>query len=109
MLSQVQHEVKGEGMSMTVKLEERLEREIDLLKDLRRDIRSATAAHSTAAGTMGQPAAAPARIPQMSARYEELRTKALATKHSLAVQREVATGQIQPTDSDARWVVPSAL
>ena len=102
MLSEVQHEIKGEGMSMTVKLEERLEREIASLKDLRRDFKSATEVVEISADVS-------ARIPQMRARYADLRKKALSTQHSLAVQREVATGQIQPTDPDARWVVPPAL
>jgi len=112
LLAKVEHEMKGEGMSMTVKLEERLQREIATLADLRRDITRATAVHSTLATrahSMVKPTAATARIPDMRTRYEELRKTALATKQSLTVQREVATGQIQAADADERWTVPPAL
>ena len=90
-LSKVQHEIKGEGMGATVKIEERLEREIGELAALRAVILG------------GGLVPYEARV-----QYNRKRKLAIETRHNLAVQREVATGQVH-TDAADRWTIPSPL
>eukprot|EP00900_Chrysochromulina_parva_P026918 jgi/Chrpa1/8860/Chrysochromulina_OHIO_Genome00004146-RA len=90
-LSKVQHEIKGEVMGATVKIEERLEREIGELAALRAVILGGGFVPNEA------------RV-----QYSRKRKLAIETRHNLAVQREVATGQVH-TDAADRWTIPSPL
>ena len=90
-LSKVQHEIKGEGIGATVKIEERLEREIGELAALRAVILG------------GGLVPYEARV-----QYNRKRKLAIETRHNLAVQREVSTGQVH-TDAADRWTIPSPL
>lgn len=87
-LNSVQHEIKEEAMSTTIRLEERLARSIAALGPLRADAQRDEAL-----------------VPQ----FNRDRSTALRQRHELNVQRESATG-LAPTDAmDALFAVPAPL